>query len=399
MESLKELYKIGRGPSSSHTIGPERAAKIMMHRYREADFFKVELLGSLAFTGRGHRTDYVLTKTFQVPCQIIFNESLDSLKHPNTLKIHAYKQNSLIGSLTFYSIGGGSLEIEGEPKKQVADIYHEKNMKEIVSWCKKNNANFADYVFEKEEDIKEYLKKVYTSMNHTIDKGLSKDGFLPGKLHIQRKAKDLYNSIDKETKENDLKLIASYVLATAEQNASGGIVVTAPTCGASGVLPAILRYSQEKYHFSDEKIIEALAVAGVFGNVVKHNASISGAECGCQAELGTACVMGATALSHLFEYSLDQIEYAGEMALEHHLGLTCDPIDGMVQIPCIERNVVIALRVFNIVELAKLFTNSRKISFDMVVETMKETGKDLNYKYRETSEGGLARLKDQIDNK
>ena len=397
MESIKELYKIGRGPSSSHTIGPERAAKIMMERYPAADFFEVELLGSLAFTGKGHRTDFVLQKTFNVECKVVFNTSLKELMHPNTFIIRAYKDNQLLASLTFYSIGGGSLQIEGEEKTPKDEIYSEKNMKEIISWCHLNNCSFADYVFAHEKvAIKGYLNKVYEKMSESIERGLQKQGTLPGKLHIQRKAKSIYDSRIQGEENYDLKTIASYALAVAEENASGEQVVTAPTCGSSGVLPAILRFAKEKYHFSQEKIIESLAVAGIFGNVVKTNASISGAECGCQAELGTACAMASTALAYLFDLSLEQIEYAAEMALEHNLGLTCDPLEGMVQIPCIERNVVIALRVLDLVELAKLLTNSHKISFDMVVQTMKETGMDLNYKYRETAEGGLARLKDKI---
>ena len=397
MESIKELYKIRRGPSSSHTIGPERAAKIMMERYPTADFFEVELLGSLAFTGKGHRTDFVLQKTFNVDCKVVFNTELKELMHPNTFIIRAYKDNQLLASLTFYSIGGGSLQIEGEEKTPKDEIYSEKNMKEIISWCHLNNCSFADYVFTHEKAlIKNHLSKVYEKMNESIERGLHKQGTLPGKLHIQRKAKRIYNSRIHGEENYNLKTIASYALAVAEENASGEQVVTAPTCGSSGVLPAILRFAKEKYHFSQEKIIESLAVAGIFGNVVKTNASISGAECGCQAELGTACAMASTALAYLFDLSLEQIEYVAEMALEHNLGLTCDPLEGMVQIPCIERNVIIALRVLDLVELAKLFTNSHKISFDMVVQTMKETGMDLSYKYRETAEGGLARLKDKI---
>ncbi len=397
MESLKELYKIGRGPSSSHTIGPERAAKIMMERYPTADFFEVELLGSLAFTGKGHRTDFVLQKTFNVDCKVVFNTELKELMHPNTFIIRAYKDNQLLASLTFYSIGGGSLQIEGEEKTPKDEIYSEKNMKEIIFWCHLNNCSFVDYVFAHEKvTIKGYLNKVYEKMEESIERGLQKQGTLPGKLHIERKAKSIYDSRIQGEDNCDLKTIASYALAVAEENAAGEQVVTAPTCGSSGVLPAILRFAKEKYHFSQEKIIESLAVAGIFGNVVKTNASISGAECGCQAELGTACAMASTALAYLFDLSLEQIEYVAEMALEHNLGLTCDPLEGMVQIPCIERNVIIALRVLDLVELAKLFTNSHKISFDMVVQTMKETGMDLSYKYRETAEGGLARLKDKI---
>ena len=396
MKSLKDLYKVGRGPSSSHTMGPERACRYLLSKAPDAESFKVILYGSLALTGKGHRTDWAIEKTLEgYPVEIIFDTENADLPHENTMDLFAYKNGEEIFGCRACSIGGGDIRIEGCPEEASAEVYGEKNFREIEEYCNARNMRLSDYVYEREgESIRHFLYDVWQVMKDEIREGLVTTGVLPGGLEVQRVAHILYTRrhIDErpETKEN--RIVCAYAFAAAEQNASGGTIVTAPTCGACAVLPAVLKYMQEKKGFSDEKIIDALAVGGIVGNIVKQNASISGAECGCQAEIGTACAMAAAALCELFEMGIDQIEYAAEMSLEHMLGLTCDPVCGLVQIPCIERNAVAAMRALNALSLANFLTGTRKISFDMVVKTMYETGKDINAHYRETSKGGLAKL-------
>ncbi len=396
MESLKTLYKIGTGPSSSHTMGPQRAALEFKNEYSEADRFKVILLGSLAKTGKGHRTDYIIEQSFMpIPCEIVFDIETDTPYHPNTMVLYAYKEGAQIGRSEFYSIGGGLIEKKGQPKEESKDIYPQKSFAEIIEYCQKEKIRLWQYVERYEgKEIWDYLKKIWRTMDEAIERGIEADGIIFGGLDVQKKAKQLYNHrhIDesRETREN--RLVCAYAFACSEENASCGTIVTAPTCGSCGVLPAVLKYVSEKCSFNETEILHALAAAGVIGNVIRTNASISGAECGCQAEIGTACSMAAAALGEMYSMSLNQIEYAAEVALEHHLGLTCDPILGLVQIPCIERNAVAAMRAINAVNLANFLADSRKISFDLVVQTMYETGKDLPYHYRETSEGGLAKL-------
>ncbi len=396
MCSLRELYKIGRGPSSSHTIGPERACIYFKEKYPDADSYKVILYGSLAYTGEGHDTKAIISDTFMpVNTEIVCDFEEKNLPHPNTMKLFAYKGEQELGSDTIYSVGGGQIKIEGQELSENKNVYEFHSFSQILDYCKENNMRIWQYVEEVEgKEIWDYLSLVWKSMQSSILAGLSSDGVLPGRLHVQRKAKYLFeqNHIDetRETREN--RLVCAYAFAVSEQNAACERIVTAPTCGASGVVPAVLYYQMQKHNFSEIEILRALATAGVVGNIVKTNASISGAECGCQAEIGTACSMAAAALGELFYMSLEQIEYAAEIALEHHLGLTCDPIYGLVQIPCIERNAVAAMRAINAVSLANFLTSTRKISFDLVVKTMYETGKDLSRRYRETSEGGLARL-------
>ncbi|MBQ8869452.1 MAG: L-serine ammonia-lyase [Oscillospiraceae bacterium] len=396
MCSLRELYKIGRGPSSSHTIGPERACIYFKEKYPDAEKFKVILYGSLAYTGEGHDTKVIIADTLApTEAEIVCDFEEKSLLHPNTMKLFAYKSGEEIGADTIYSVGGGQIKIEGQELSENKDIYNFHSFSEILDYCKKNNLRIWQYVEEIEgKEIWEHLSLTWQTMQQSILAGLSCDGVLPGRLKVQRKAKFLFeqNHIDetRETREN--RLVCAYAFAVSEQNAACERIVTAPTCGASGVLPAVLYYQKQKHDFTDKEILRALATAGVVGNIVKTNASISGAECGCQAEIGTACSMAAAALGELFSMSLEQIEYAAEIALEHHLGLTCDPIYGLVQIPCIERNAVAAMRAINAVSLANFLTSTRKISFDLVVKTMYETGKDLSRRYRETSEGGLAKL-------
>ena len=395
MQSLRELYKIGRGPSSSHTIGPERAARQFASEYPQADRFRVVLYGSLARTGKGHMTDRILIETLPAPAEVVFDLETGGLPHPNTLDFFAYKSDELLGQRRVMSVGGGTIRIEGEPALEPPEVYPEKSFSEIAAYCDAQSCALWEYVERREgQAIWDYLGETWAQMQRSIEEGLSASGILAGGLGIQRKARYLYRQhhMDESPETRENRIVCSYAFAVSEQNASLGRIVTAPTCGASGVLPAVLRYTQERRRFSDEEVLHALAAAGVIGNLVKTNASISGAECGCQAEIGTACSMAAAALAELYGMELPQIEYAAEVAMEHHLGLTCDPVGGLVQIPCIERNAVAAMRAINAVSLANFLTNTRKISFDMVVETMGRTGRDINGQYRETAEGGLALL-------
>lgn len=396
MKSIKSLYKIGLGPSSSHTMGPSFAATEFLKISPQADFIKVTLFGSLAKTGKGHGTDRAISETLaNIPHEIVFDYESKTPIHPNTLEFIAFKEGKETDKKEFYSIGGGEIQFDGADSVSPKEVYSENNFTEIANMCKSRNIRLSDYIFEKEDsDIKQYLMEVWKTMQNAINEGLSKSGTLPGGLSVERKAQFLYNQkhIDESPQTRENRLVCSYAFAISEQNADCGIIVTAPTCGSCGVLPAVLKYMQDKNNFTDEDIIRALAVAGLIGNIVATNASISGAECGCQAEVGTACSMASAALCELFEMGIDQIEYAAEVAMEHHLGLTCDPVCGLVQIPCIERNAVAAMRAINALSLANFLYGSRKVSFDVVVETMYQTGKDLSHLYRETSEGGLAKL-------
>lgn len=387
MESLRELYKIGRGPSSSHTIGPEKICRKVKKEYN-GDLYKVILYGSLALTGRGHLTDKVIEDVLE-NVEIIF--SSDKVPHPNTMDIIIYKNDQEIGNVRYFSIGGGSILKEGDKQLVAKHVYPHKNFEEIKEYCAENDLRLYEYVYKfEDENFKGYLNMVWETMKDAINIGLHTEGHLPGGLKLTRKARQLlYNQNLKSS--NELRLVSAYSYAVSEVNASSGTIVTAPTCGASGVLPSVLYYLRDIYKYTDKQILDALATAGIIGNVVKHNASISGAEAGCQAEVGTACSMAAAAYSELFNCDLDTIEYAAEIGLEHHLGLTCDPVLGYVQIPCIERNAVAAHRAINASQLAFLLMGSRTISFDTVVKTMMETGKDLCESYRETSIGGLAK--------
>ena len=391
MKSLKELYKIGNGPSSSHTMGPKKAALLLKEEYPDADLYKIILYGSLAFTGKGHLTDKIIDEALKPSnVEIIFNKEEKELKHPNTMDLIAFKEGKELGKFRVYSIGGGSIQIEGKDFQDEKDIYQFTTFTDIKNNCE----DLLKYVYSQEDnDIKEYIKQVWDTMKNGIEIGLKEEGIIPGRLEIPKKAKNLYEeNIEIETAElKRTRLLTAYAYATSEQNASGGIIVTAPTCGASGVLPAVLYYLYKEENIPEDKIIEGLAVAGLIGNLVKTNASISGAECGCQAEIGTACSMAAAGYAYIKGFSTDVIESAAEIAMEHHLGLTCDPIYGYVQIPCIERNAVAAIRAIDSANMASLLYKDSKISFDLVVETMYETGKDLSGHYRETSKGGLAK--------
>lgn len=395
MESLKELYKIGCGPSSSHTMGPQKAAKYIKKKYPQATNYKVVLFQSLALTGKGHLTDYILKKELGENQTIISFDFNSIVDHPNTLIIEAYKDNNLIGKHTFISVGGGSLLVDGVNSTKNKSIYPFKKFSEIKRYCEREEITLAEFVYRFDDsDIKIHLNNVLSTMKRSLDDGLNANGVLPGNLHVQRKAKTIFESKNIDER---VRLISSFAYAVSEENASGGEIVTAPTCGASGVLPATLLYLQQKFLYSDEQLIDALACAGVIGNIIKTNACISGAFAGCQSEIGSACSMAASATAYLQNESIDVIEYAAEIAMEHHLGLTCDPVDGLVQIPCIERNAVAALRALDAATLAKIAFTSHKVSFDTVVDTMYQTGKDLNRDYRETSIGGLAKYYQKED--
>ena len=386
------------GPSSSHTAGAAKigytAQKLLGEVPAQAD---IGLYGSFATTGKGHGTDRVLRETFAPrTLDIKLDLTTTDIPHPNTLDFTAFdKDGNVIGKRRVCSVGGGAIEIEGRKDAEPPEVYPFKNFAEIKEYCKKENIRIPDLVERFEgKGIWHYLDRVWEVMNSCIKRGLAAEGELPGGLGIMRKAHMLnsrrHMDESPETREN--RLVCAYAYAVSEENASCGEIVTAPTCGACGVLPAVLRYTADRRGFSENEIRRAIATAGIIGNVIKTNASISGAECGCQAEIGSACSMASAALAELYGMDTDQIEYAAEVAMEHHLGLTCDPVMGLVQVPCIERNAVAAMRAINAVSLANFLTYTRKISFDLIVETMYQTGKDLSKIYRETSEGGLAKL-------
>ena len=405
MKSIKDVYKIGKGPSSSHTMGPARAMEIFVSENPDADAYHVVLFGSLADTGKGHGTDNAISMVAaDKPCEIIFNTTDRNLPHENTMDIYAVRGGKIDEKpMRVMSIGGGDIKIEGRNLSASApDVYPESTFAEIAEYCKNQGIRLSEYVFQREgKEIYSFLAQVWGVMKNAIHEGLTTSGVLPGGLGVERKAQYLYNQrhIDEREVTRENRLVCSYAYAVSEQNADNGTIVTAPTCGACAVLPSVLFYMQGKHGFDDKNIVDALAVAGLIGTIVKTNASVSGAECGCQAEIGTACSMASAALGELFEMGIDQIEYAAEIAFEHHLGLTCDPICGLVQIPCIERNAVAAMRAINAVNLANFLSGSRKISLDMVIETMYQTGKDLSHLYRETSAGGLAKLYKKKDEK
>lgn len=391
MYSLQELYKIGNGPSSSHTMGPKKAALIFKAKYSNANRFIVHLYGSLALTGKGHLTDYIIKETLD-NCLVLFDYKTET-KHPNTLMIEGYLDDKFIGKMTFYSIGGGNILAEGEKEIKVKEVYKENSFLAIKEYLKENNLDLVSYV-DSYESIDNYLKEVIGIMYNNIKNGLNKSGVLPGKLKVKRKARDIYFSKSESLLGDDFdkRKLMAYAYAVSEENASGGLVVTAPTCGACGVLPAIMFYLKEKYNTTLKEEINGLKVAGIIGNIVSYNASISGAYAGCQAEVGTATSMAAAYAAYILKGELLNIERAAEIALEHNLGLTCDPVEGYVQIPCIERNALGALRALDSAILA-LYIDAKeaKISFDTVVMTMLETGLSLPRSLKETSEGGLAK--------
>lgn len=397
MKTIRELFRIGTGPSSSHTMAPRKAAEMFLERYPDAASFKVTLYGSLAATGVGHMTDVAIIDTLQpiAPVEIIWQPKVFLPFHPNGMTFAAYNQdNKLIDNWTVYSVGGGALS-EGEQKQTIEspDIYEMSKMTEILLWCERTGKSYWEYVMECEEsDIWDYLAEVWSTMKDAIQRGLDAEGVLPGPLNLRRKASTYF--IRASGYKQSLRsrgLVFAYALAVSEENASGGRIVTAPTCGSCGVVPSVLYHLQNSREFSDTRILRALATAGLIGNIVKTNASISGAEVGCQGEVGVACAMASAAANQLFGGSPAQIEYAAEMGLEHHLGMTCDPVCGLVQIPCIERNAYAAARALDANIYATFTDGIHRVSFDKVVAVMQQTGHDLPSLYKETGEGGLAK--------
>ena len=394
MKSITSVYKIGNGPSSSHTVGPYHAAQIFRSRYPDADAYRVTLYGSLAFTGEGHGTGKAIRSVLP-DAEVLFDREENKLQHPNTMLFTALKEGRIIGSHRIFSIGGGSIRIEGENSEEEKEIYPQKRFSEFMDACKKEDVSLSGLIYRYEDpSCRDYLSVVWKAMQEAVCRGLKAEGILPGGLGVTRKARILYETrcYNESADVTMNRVIAAYAYAVSEENADENVVVTAPTCGSCGVLPAVLYYMQHDRGFPENEIIDALAVAGLVGNVIRTNASISGAECGCQAEIGSACSMTAAALASLYGLNTEQIEYAAEIAMEHNLGLTCDPVKGLVQIPCIERNAVAAMRAISSVNLSRFLYETRKISFDEVVATMYRTGRDMDVKYRETSHGGLAEI-------
>ncbi len=397
MKSIKELYVVGRGPSSSHTIGPQKAAMIFKENHPKATSFQATLYGSLAATGKGHLTDKAIIETFKPKTiDIIWEPETILSTHPNAVKFEAFNTvNKLSNSQIFYSVGGGALVSDGLIQES-PDVYLEKNMEEILGSLDSSGKMFWEYVYDNEDDdIEEFLSSIWKTMKSAVEQGLENESVLPGKLNLSRKASSF--NVKSQNASGPImhrNQIFAYALAVAEENAAGGSIVTAPTCGSAGVLPAVLYHLVKTYNFSESRILKAIATAGIIGNIVKQNASISGAEVGCQGEIGTACSMASGAATQLLGGTPAQVEYAAEMGMEHHLGLTCDPVGGLVQIPCIERNAMAATRAVDCAAYSLLSDGKHSISFDEVVETMVQTGRDLMSSYRETSTGGLARVKD-----
>ncbi|MGX8716004.1 MAG: L-serine ammonia-lyase [Lachnospiraceae bacterium] len=392
MKSITTIYKIGNGPSSSHTVGPYHAAQIFRSRYPDADSYQVTLYGSLAFTGEGHGTKKAIQGGLP-GAEVIFDRTTTDLPHPNTMCFKAFQDGREIVSTRIFSIGGGSIRIEDEDSDEDREVYPFKSFSEILTRCREDNISLLELIYKLEGDqIRAYLRTIWRAMQDAVERGLAAEGILPGGLGVVRKAKTLYGTrcYNESADVTMNRLIAAYAYAVSEENAAENIVVTAPTCGSCGVIPSIMYYMQHDRGFPEDEILDALAVAGLIGNLIQTNASISGAECGCQAEIGSACSMAAAGVATLFKLNMDQVEYAAETAMEHNLGLTCDPIGGLVQIPCIERNAVAAMRALSSVNLSRFLYKTRKISFDLIVETMYRTGKDMDEKYRETSHGGLA---------
>ena len=394
MKSITSVYKIGNGPSSSHTVGPYRAALLMGERFPEAAAWQVTLYGSLAFTGEGHGTEKAI-RTALPGAEIHFDPDAKELPHPNTMRFRAIRDGKELTDQRIFSVGGGSIRIENEESDEDREVYPQKDFSEILALCRQEEISLVQFINVLEgTSLREYLGKIWKAMQEAVERGLAAEGSLPGGLNVARKAKYLYGKrcYNESSDVTMNRLIAAYTYAVSEENACEHIVVTAPTCGSCGVIPGILYYMQHDRGFPEEEILNALAVAGLVGNVIRTNASISGAECGCQAEIGSACSMAAAAAATLFGLSLDETEYAAEIAMEHNLGLTCDPVGGLVQIPCIERNAVAAMRALSSTNLSRFLSATRKISFDEVVATMYRTGLDMDEKYRETSHGGLAQI-------
>lgn len=396
MDSLKELFKIGNGPSSSHTMGPERAAKKFKAKNPEAKRFEVELYGSLALTGKGHLTDWIIVETMKpIPTEIVWKPEVVHKYHTNGMLFKAFDESGKkLDEWLVFSVGGGTIMEENQERRGSQEVYRLNSMAEIESWCEENQKELWEYVVECEgKEIFDFLKDIWQAMEQAVERGINTTGVLPGSLKYPRKASNFYRKArNNHSRGGFLGRIFAYTLAVSEENGGGGRVVTAPTCGACGVVPGLLYALREEYDLHEDEILKSLAIAGLIGNLIKENATISGAEGGCQAEVGSACSMAAAMACFLLGGSLAQIEYAAEMALEHHLGLTCDPVGGYVQVPCIERNAAAAARALDAAAYSLYTDGKHKVTFDQVVKTMGETGKDLKQEYRETSLGGLAKF-------
>lgn len=396
MDSLKELFKIGNGPSSSHTMGPERAAKKFKAKNPEAKRFEVELYGSLALTGKGHLTDWIIVETMKpIPTEIVWKPEVVHKYHTNGMLFKAFDESGKkLDEWLVFSVGGGTIMEENQERRGTQEVYRLNSMAEIESWCEENQKELWEYVVECEgKEIFDFLRDIWQAMEQAVERGINTTGVLPGSLKYPRKASTFYRKArNNHSRGGFLGRIFAYTLAVSEENGGGGRVVTAPTCGACGVVPGLLYALREEYDLHEDEILKSLAIAGLIGNLIKENATISGAEGGCQAEIGSACSMAAAMACFLLGGSLAQIEYAAEMALEHHLGLTCDPVGGYVQVPCIERNAAAAARALDAAAYSLYTDGKHKVTFDQVVKTMGETGKDLKQEYRETSLGGLAKF-------
>ncbi|MDE6491429.1 MAG: L-serine ammonia-lyase [Muribaculaceae bacterium] len=398
MESIKQLYKIGHGPSSSHTMGPNNAAIRFRDEHPDASRYVVTLYGALAATGKGHLTDKAILDVLSkvAPTEIEWRPEVFLPFHPNGMKFDAYSADGqLIASETVYSVGGGDIVRDGESREPSARVYDMTTIKDILQWCEKSGRSYWEYVDMCEDaDVWDYLREVWNVMKSAVERGVEAEGVLPGGLGVRRKAVSYYvHAAGYNSSLKSRGLVYAYALAVSEENASGGQIVTAPTCGSCGIVPAVLYHLHTSKGFSEQRILRALATAGLFGNVVKCNASVSGAEVGCQGEVGVACAMAAAAASQLFGGTPAQIEYSAEMGLEHHLGLTCDPVCGLVQIPCIERNAYAAARALDANLYSAFSDGKHSVSFDRIVEVMKQTGHDLPSLYKETAKGGLAVIK------
>ena len=393
METIKEIYKCGHGPSSSHTMGPRFAAQLFLKQVPSAHSYKIYLFGSLAATGKGHLTDTVLNEVFsKLNHSIEWKPEIFLPRHPNAIKFEAYdNRETIVATQTYYSVGGGTV-VDEDSLLNKNSLYPLTKLDDILRWCNENGRQLWEYVVHCEGDeIMDFLDNVWTVMSSSIKKGISEHGSLPGGLNLPRKAGLFHlKALNYSGPVKHRSLLFAYALAVSEENASGGLIATAPTCGSCGVVPAVLMHFKKVYKSDRKQIVQALATAGLIGNLVKYNASISGAEVGCQGEIGTACAMASAAANQLLGGSVYQIEYAAEMGIEHHLGLTCDPVAGLVQIPCIERNAFAAERALAHSDYALMSDGRHRISFDAVVETMYQTGKDLSNNYKETSKSGLA---------
>ena len=398
MESIRQLFKIGQGPSSSHTMGPRKAAQIYLSELPAGTSkVVVTLYGALAATGKGHLTDKAVLDVLSpaVPTEIAWEPDTVLPFHTNGIRFEAIgDEGKSLGSETFYSIGGGDIVREGESRQAAQSIYPMTKIKEILEWCERTGLSYWEYVEQTEgPEIWDYLREVWQVMKNAVERGIEAEGILPGGLGVRRKAVSYYvHAAGYNSSLKSRGLVYAYALAVSEENAAGGEIVTAPTCGSCGIVPAVLYHLYTSKGFSEKRILRALATAGLFGNVVKHNASVSGAEVGCQGEVGVACAMAAAAASQLFGGTPAQIEYSAEMGLEHHLGLTCDPVCGLVQIPCIERNAYAAARALDANLYAAFSDGRHRVDFDRIVDVMKQTGHDLPSLYKETAKGGLAAI-------